>query len=257
MGACRTAACVEAERESAASGSADTAAIIVAGGSGVRFGDPLGKQFAELCGQPLITWSLLAFDAAPSIGHVVVVCARERRGEMRSVVEGLALKTPVTLADAGEVRQESVASGLAELPAGYAFCAVHDAARPLIETETIERAIAALRSDSTLAGTIVARRATDTLKLAEDGIVVSTPDRSFYWAAQTPQTFRVRILRAAYDNALFEDFIGTDDASLVERAGGKVLCVEPLGSNLKVTYPDDLALAEAIMRQRGCGEALV
>lgn len=251
-------ACAEAKRVDAASHGADTVALIVAGGSGVRFGDPHGKQFAELCGRPLIAWSLIAYDAAPSIAHIVVVCAPDRRDEIAEIIAGLSLATPVSFADAGEVRQESVSSGLAAMPKGYAFCAIHDAARPLIETDTIERSVAVLRADPSLSGSLVSKRVTDTLKLVEDGMVVSTPDRSFYWAAQTPQTFRIKPLLDAYANAAFEDFIGTDDASLVERAGGLVRCVEQASPNLKVTFPEDLAMAEAVMRGRaGSGEVLV
>lgn len=251
MGACQPTACTAPQRTGTGSHAADTAAIIVAGGVGQRFGDPHGKQFAILCGRPLIAWSLIAFDAAPSVGCIVVVCADERRAEMDEILESLALSTPVLFASSGEVRQESVSSGLEAIPAGFAYCAVHDAARPLIETDTIERSVAVLRADPSLSGSLVSKRVTDTLKLVEDGLVVSTPDRSFYWAAQTPQTFPVGVLRRAYANARFEDFIGTDDASLVERAGGTVRCVEQASPNIKVTFPEDLALAEIVMRGRG------
>lgn len=258
MGGFQPTACTAPERLDEGARAADTVAIIVAGGVGLRFGDPHGKQFVELAGRPIIAWSLIAFDAAPSVASIVIVCAPDRADEMRDIISDLALSKPVIFADAGEVRQESVASGLAAMPRGYAYVAIHDAARPLIETSTIERAIAVLRSDPALAGTLVSARVTDTLKLVEDGIVVSTPDRSFYWAAQTPQTFRTRVLEDAYANAAFEDFIGTDDASLVERAGGIVRCVEPASPNIKVTFPEDLAVAETLLSVR-CdrGEALV
>ena len=258
MAACQPTTLPMAARVDGAGRAADTVAIIVAGGVGTRFGDPNGKQFAQLCGRPIIAWSLIAFDAAPSIAHIVVVCAADRRDEIAEIASGLALSKPLSMADSGEVRQESVTSGLAAMPSGYAYVAIHDAARPLIQTDTIERAIAVLRADRTLSGTLVSKRVTDTLKLVEDGVVVSTPDRSFYWAAQTPQTFRTKVLLNAYANARFEDFIGTDDASLVERAGGLVRCVEPSSPNFKITFPEDLALAETIMRMRGgAGEVLV
>lgn len=258
MNACQPTACPASARMNGSVHGADTVAIIVAGGVGARFGDPLGKQFVKLCGRPIIAWSLLAFDRASSIAHIVIVCAENRREEIDEILGGLSLSTPVSLADPGEVRQESVASGLAAMPKGHAYCAIHDAARPLIERETIERSIACLRADKTLSGTLVAARVTDTLKLVEEGIVVSTPDRSFYWAAQTPQTFRTRVLKEAYASASFEDFIGTDDASLVERTGGRIRCIEPASSNLKVTYPADLAIAEVLMSERlSRGETLV
>lgn len=258
MMGCQTTVCPDAARVAGSSHGADTVAIIVAGGLGVRFGDPQGKQFVQLCGRPLLAWSLIAFDGAPSVGHIVVVCAEDRRFEVDEIVSELALVTPISLARAGEVRQESVASGLAVMPRGCTYVAVHDAARPLIETDTIERAIAVLRIDKTLGGSLVSTRVTDTLKLVEDGMVVATPDRSFYWAAQTPQTFRTRVLLDAYASARAEGFVGTDDASLVERAGALVRCVEPSSPNFKVTFPEDIALAEAALRMRaGTGEALV
>lgn len=258
MIACQPTACPAPERIDGLSRSADTVAIIVAGGTGTRFGDPLGKQFVELCGRPIIAWSLLAFDRAPSIAHIVVVCAENRRDEIDGILSIFSLSTPVSLADSGEIRQESVASGLAAMPRGYAYCAIHDAARPLVETEAIERTIACLHADRALAGALVAARVTDTLKLVEGDTVISTPDRSFYWAAQTPQTFRTRVLERAYASAVSERFVGTDDASLVERMGGRIRCIEPASSNLKVTHPDDLVIAEMIMAARlGGGEALV
>ena len=257
MSLCQPITLTEQARVDTDGRTADTVAIIVAGGTGVRFGDPQGKQFVQLCGRPIIAWSLIAFDAAPSIAHIVVVCAPDRRDVIADIASGLALSTPVTMADSGEVRQESVTNGLAAMPGGYAYVAVHDAARPLIQTDTIERAIAVLRADPALSGSLVSTRVTDTLKLVEDGMVVSTPDRSFYWAAQTPQTFRTEALLSAYANAAFEDFIGTDDASLVERAGGLVRCVEPSSPNLKVTYPEDLPIVETIMHLHGTDEGVL
>lgn len=233
---------------------ADTCAVIVAGGSGERFGDPRGKQFVDLCGLPLMCWSLVAFDRAPSVARLVVVCAPDRVAEVeRDVVSRLSLRRPVTFAPSGATRQESVLSGLRAAPRELGLVAVHDAARPLVETEMVERAIAAVRDDASLAGAILAARSTDTLKLVEGDTIVATPDRSFYWAAQTPQVFRAPVLLAAHEAALREGFQGTDDASLVERAGGKVRCVEAPRDNIKVTLPEDLAMAEATLSRRLTG----
>lgn len=238
----------------------DTAAIIVAGGSGTRFGDKRGKQYVDLCGLPLAAWSVLAFDRAPSVASLVVVVAQERASLMRDEVLGrLRLKKPLRIAYGGAERQDSVLSGIhAALGEGAAdFLAVHDAARPLITVEAIERCVACVREDPTLAGAICASPVTDTLKLVEDGTIVSTPDRSFYWAAQTPQVFRADVLLEAHETARRDGYLGTDDASLVERLGGRVRCVSCARSNLKVTMPEDLAVAESALRERlaseGCG----
>ena len=230
---------------------ADTHAVIVAGGTGERFGDPRGKQFVELCGLPLMCWSIVAFDRAPSVAGIVVVCSPDRAAEVeKDVLSRLSLQKPVTLAPSGATRQASVLSGLGAVPRDREFVAVHDAARPLVETEMIERAIEAVRRDPALAGAILATRSIDTLKLVEGTTIVATPDRSFYWAAQTPQVFRRRVLLAAHKAAARDEYQGTDDSSLVERMGGRVCCVECSRDNIKITVPEDLAIAEATLERR-------
>lgn len=243
--------CACAERVGEAASGADTCAIIVAGGSGERFGDPRGKQFVDLCGLPLMCWSIMAFDRAPSVGAIVVVCAPDRVAQVeKDVLSQLSLAKPVTLAPSGATRQDSVRSGLDATPRDLPLVAVHDAARPLIEVEQIEACIATVRMDEALAGAILASRCTDTLKLVEGEKIVATPDRSFYWAAQTPQVFRRRVLLAAHKAAAHEGYQGTDDASLVERLGGRVRVVESTRDNIKITLPEDLALAEATLQRR-------
>lgn len=243
--------CACAERVGEAASGADACAIVVAGGSGERFGDPRGKQFVDLCGLPLMCWSIMAFDRAPSVGAIVVVCAPDRVAQVeKDVLSRLSLAKPVALAPSGATRQDSVRSGLELAPRDLPLVAVHDAARPLIEIEQIEACIAAVRADESLAGAILATRCTDTLKLVEGKKIVATPDRSFYWAAQTPQVFRRRALLAAHKAAAHEGYQGTDDASLVERLGGCVRVVESTRDNIKITLPEDLALAEATLQRR-------
>lgn len=254
-GAC---ACVERQAVDGGATSADTCAIIAAGGVGSRFGDPRGKQFVEVCGLPLICWTLLAFDRAPSIGHIVVVVGQDHADDLRDeVLPRVHLTTPVTMAFAGETRQESVFNGLRAMPARFDLVCVHDGARPLVSVDMIERCIAAVRSDPDLAGAICATRSIDTLKFVDGDMVVATPDRGMYWAAQTPQAFRTRALMAAHKAARWDNYVGTDDSSLVERHGGRVRCIESPRDNIKVTVPEDLAVVEAKIRQRlieeGCG----
>lgn len=244
-------ACACAERVGSGEAPADTCAVIVAGGSGERFGDPRGKQFVELCGLPLMCWSVMAFDRAPSVARIVIVCAPEREAEVeQDVLSRLTLAKPVELAPSGATRQDSVCSGLERVPRELAFVAVHDAARPLVEVEQIEATVAAVRADESLAGAILATRSVDTLKLVEGTTIVATPDRSFYWAAQTPQVFRTARLQAAHRSAVRDEYQGTDDASLVERLGGRVRVVESTRDNIKITLPEDLAIAEAALGRR-------
>ena len=254
MGAPVSCPSVCAERVGSQEVPADTCAVIVAGGSGERFGDPRGKQFVELCGLPLMCWSVMAFDRAPSVARIVVVCAPERAAEVeKDVLSRMTLTKPVVLAPSGATRQDSVRSGLEAVPRELELVAVHDAARPLIEVEQIEAACAAVRADRTLAGAILATRSVDTLKLVEGTTIIATPDRSFYWAAQTPQVFRTAKLVAAHRSAVRDEYQGTDDASLMERLGGRVRVVESTRDNIKVTLPEDLALAEATLERRLIG----
>lgn len=248
--------CAEVQRLGGAQAGPDTCAIIVAGGSGKRFGDPRGKQFVDLCGLPLMSWSILAFDRSPSVGHIVVVYPVGRLDDMRQVLSGLTLRHDVTLATAGATRQDSVFSGLLAMPPQYEFVAIHDGARPLITVETIEKVIGVVRSDPQLQGAIAASRSVDTLKLVENGIIMATPDRAYYWCAQTPQVFRTKYIRAAHRASVWDDYVGTDDASLIEHRGGKVRCVLSPRDNIKVTMPEDLAIASVLMEKRiaqGCG----
>ena len=234
----------------------DACALIAAGGTGERFGRKGGKQLVEACGLPLICWSLIAFDAAPSVGHIVIVCPPEHVDEMCEAAVGrLALMTEVSFAPSGATRQDSCRNGLDAVPEGYPIVSIHDGARPLVTVEAIERSIAMVRELPVLAGAVCGQPAIDTLKLVGDGIVVATPDRSLYWAAQTPQVFRLDVVRAAHAAAAREGYVGTDDSSLVEHAGGRVACVDAPRDNIKVTVPEDLVVAEAVLSARLIGDA--
>lgn len=228
----------------------DACAIIAAGGLGMRFGDPRGKQYVELCGLPVLDWSIAAFDEAPSVGHVVVVCPEGRVDETRLAVRRLAPSVSLSFVSGGATRQESCLAGLRAVPENFPLAAIHDGARPLVSVDTIEAVIARVRDDASLAGAICAHPSVDTLKVVEGDIVCSTPDRARFWAVQTPQVFRVDVVMAAHEAAAAEGFVGTDDSSLVERAGGRVACVEGPGDNIKVTVPEDRRPVEAILAGR-------
>ena len=227
----------------------DTCAIIVAGGRGLRFGGPRSKQFVDLCGLPLISWSILAFDEAPSISCIVIVCAPQRMDEVRAqTVDILTLHKPVYFASAGATRQESCYSGLLRSPQSAQYVAIHDAARPLVTPEGIEDTIARVRAGAD--GALLAHPATDTLKIVEQGTVVQTPDRSCYWYAQTPQTFGREAILDAHRQARVHALVATDDASLMEHFGAVVEVVASPAANIKVTVPEDLILAEAVLLDR-------
>jgi 2-C-methyl-D-erythritol 4-phosphate cytidylyltransferase len=218
-------------------------AVIVAAGRGERLGAELPKALVQVAGRSLVQWSIDALGAVAEIEQIVL-----------AVPPGAPAPAGVTAVDGGAVRSESVRRALAASATGEQdqVVVVHDAARPLVTVELIERVIAALTSDETLDAAIAAAPVTDTVKRADGtGVVRETLDRSVLWAVQTPQVFR----RAALERALdVSDEIlaqATDDAWLVERLGGRVAVVAAEAENLKVTTPSDLALAEMLLEQRG------
>jgi 2-C-methyl-D-erythritol 4-phosphate cytidylyltransferase len=203
-------------------------AIIVAGGSGARFGAP--KQFADLGGRPVLAWSI---DTARQVcGGVVVVVPAD------ATAEGWTADRVVA---GGATRSASVRAGLDAVPAGAAVVAVHDAARPLARPELWKAVIDAVTAGADAA--VPATAVTDTVKeIGPDGRLV-TLDRSRLVAVQTPQAFRIEVLRRAHHAG--SD--ATDDAALVEAAGGRVVLVEGQPDNLKITSPLDLTVALALL----------
>ena len=228
-----------------------TAAIILAGGTGERFGKEGGKQLVEIGGKPILTWSVEAFDAVGDIGLIVIVCPAERQGEYLSkAVDPFSFATPIVVAAAGSTRQESAFSGLELVPEEFEYVVMHDGARPLISAELIAHTIATIKGNIDADGAVVAHPAIDTLKVVENGVIVGTPDRSVFWNAQTPQVFRAGIYRRAHASALSDGFVGTDDSSLIERLGGRVLVVEGKRDNIKLTVPEDYLMLVAAVRER-------
>ncbi len=228
-----------------------TAAIILAGGQGERFGKEGGKQLVEIAGKPILTWSAEAFDAVGDIGLLVIVAPEDKHEEyLRRAIDPFPFATPVVMAPSGSIRQESAFSGLELVPDTYDYVVLHDGARPLISPELILHTINTLKGNIDCDGAVVAHPAIDTLKVVENGVIVGTPDRSVFWNAQTPQVFREGIFRRAHASALSDGFVGTDDSSLIERLGGRVLVVEGKRDNIKLTVPEDFAVLAAAVRNR-------
>ena len=137
---------------------APVCAVVVAGGSGQRFGNPGGKQLVNVAGRPLMSWSIRAFDRSDKVGHIVVVCPAERRAEMRRLaIDPFDYDTPISFADAGDTRQDSTRAGVHAVPAGFEYVAIHDGARPLITTEAMVSP-RSTRSRSSMATTSSRRR---------------------------------------------------------------------------------------------------
>ena len=230
-----------------------TAAVILAGGSGERFGNAGGKQLLDLLGKPLLTWSTEAFDAVSDVGLIVIVCPEHRIEEYcRVAIDPFPFVTPIEFASAGELRQESSFSGVMKVPQGYDIIAIHDGARPLVTPQIVNHAISELKGNMDIDGAVVGHHAIDTLKVVsqDDDVIIGTPNRAAFWVAQTPQLFRAPIIRQAQTTALAEGFIGTDDSSIVERIDGKVKFVSGPRDNIKVTVPEDFGPAEAALAAR-------
>jgi 2-C-methyl-D-erythritol 4-phosphate cytidylyltransferase len=228
------------------------AAIVVAGGTGERFGRAGGKQLALVAGRPMLAHTLEAFEEAPSVDIVIVVAHPERVEQYRAeAVERLGARKVTAVVAGGETRQASVARGLAEVPDDADIVVVHDGARPLVTASLIERAIEALQSDPSLDGLAVGHPVHDTIKVVgPDGTVLATPDRESLVAVQTPQAFRASALRAAHDQARRRGIRATDDLALVEAHGGTVKVIPGPRDNIKVTVPEDLMLAERLLAAR-------
>lgn len=226
-------------------------AIIVGGGSGERFGRAGGKQFAPLAGRTVLAHTLAAFEACTPIDEIVVVTHPDTVQECAELV-GAFVKVTAIVAG-GNTRQDSVASGLAALPPEAEFIVVHDGARPLVLPETIAAVVEALRSSAD-DGVIVGHPSFDTVKRVDaSNRVVATEDRAGIWLVQTPQAFRASALRAAYTSSAESPgaLPATDDAALVERAGGTVRVLPGPRDNVKITVPEDLAVAEQVLLVRG------
>jgi len=219
-----------------------TAAIVAAGGRGERARGAAFKQFQALGGRPLMVWSI---DVLVTAGcePIVVVVPQESISEAHSV-----LGQGVVVVAGGASRQESVRKGLERVSADKVV--VHDAARPFLTPEMIERTVASLEDAE---GAIVATPLDETLKRVEGDLVEDTVTRAHLWRVQTPQSFRTQVLKDAHDKAAGEGFEVTDDASLVERYGGRVVVVHGTRTNIKLTYPEDFVIAEAMIKGRAAG----
>ncbi len=229
------------------------AALVLAAGRGERLGQRLPKAFVALAGRPLLLHALEAMAAVSEISRVVPVIAEADLPRYRALAPSLAaLPGLAEPAIGGAERQDSALAGLEALPAELSLVAVHDAARPLVRPASVARVIAAARECGAAIPGLPVR---DTLKRVRDGRILETPDRSECFAAQTPQVFRVELLREGLVKAAAEGFRASDDAQLVERLGVAVRVVPGDPENLKITGAEDLAVAEAWLRRRACEPA--
>ncbi|KAA6459240.1 2-C-methyl-D-erythritol 4-phosphate cytidylyltransferase [Acidobacteria bacterium AB60] len=227
-------------------------AILPAAGLGTRMAGPQPKQFLSLDGVPILIHSLRAFAAVSRVTSIVVAVRKPEIERVQAQINENGFASQVRVVEGGDNRQESVANALAAIEAAPDdIVLVHDAVRPLIDSATIERTIDAVAQHG---AAIVGLPAIDTIKQVErtahGALVVSTIPREFIVQAQTPQGFRFGLLQSSFAEATADGFVGTDEASVVERAGHPVAVVPGSHVNLKITQPGDLELAEFYLHQR-------
>lgn len=215
---------------------------------GRRMGSERNKLLLTLMDKPLLAWTLLAAEAARDISWIGIIGQPADEFDFKVILAQLSLSKPVQLIRGGETRQESVYNGLQALPTEAERVLIHDGARCLATPQLFERCAAVLLG---CPGLVAAVPVKDTIKVVDEtGVIQDTPDRRQLWAAQTPQGFEVKLLKQCHDQGRNSGWEVTDDAALFERCGLPVRIVEGEETNLKVTTPVDLAIAEFILRQR-------
>jgi 2-C-methyl-D-erythritol 4-phosphate cytidylyltransferase len=222
-----------------------TIANVPAAGAGERLKADRKKQFIELGGMPILARTLMALSNAPQIDKIILVAPLpEINYCKREVVDKYKIVKVSDIVEGGKTRQESVSNGLRHVADDTDLVLVHDGVRPFVTEKMIGDVINAAEESG---AAITAIGATDTVKTVGSGFVQDTLERDRIIFVQTPQCFSYNILKEAIEKAVGDGFVGTDEASLVERLDTKVAIVEGLKTNIKITSPDDLELAEAIL----------
>lgn len=222
-------------------------AIIAAAGTGSRMASDRPKQFLQLAGTPIIFHTLKPFELCDGIHEVIVVLPAEESAEFLAQAGKRGLRKLARVVPGGVTRADSVKRGLQAIRAATAeIVAVHDGVRPFVTVEEIEQTIEAARRDG---AAILSAPVTDTVKVVTDETVVKTLERNSLRRALTPQCFRYDLLRRAYEQVDVTDPSLTDDSLLVERLGCRVTAVEGSPRNIKITTPNDLRVADALLRE--------
>ncbi len=222
--------------------------LIPAAGMGRRMGSDRNKLLLTLLGKPLLAWTLEAAEAATCINWIGIMGQPVDFPDFKDILASVNLSKPVELIQGGDTRQESVYNGLQALPLDAEQVLIHDGARCLATPQLFERCAQALQEHQ---GLIAAIPVKDTIKVVdEDGLILDTPERKQLWAAQTPQGFDVKLLKDCHQQGRQQGWEVTDDAALFEKCGLSVHIVMGEETNLKVTTPVDLSVAEFILKSR-------
>lgn len=224
-----------------------TTALIVAAGHGTRMGPTVDKLFIEVAGRPVIAHTWGRFDAAACVQELVLVVRDGMQSAFHELAARFGFRKPFRLARGGAQRQDSVWNGLHALPPPTEIVAIQDGARPCTTEALIAATVAAARD---MGAAVAAQRVTDTIKEADGGALITrTVDRSRLWSVQTPQTFRVEIIRRALARVRAENLLVTDDAAACEAIGQPVQLIESPAPNPKLTSPADLPYLDLLLRR--------
>jgi 2-C-methyl-D-erythritol 4-phosphate cytidylyltransferase len=222
--------------------------LIPAAGMGQRMGSDRNKLLLTLRAQPLICWTLLAAEASHRISWIGIISQPADWTDLKEILAGLSLTKPIELIQGGATRQESVYNGLRALPPEAKQVLIHDGARCLATPNLLDRCAEAIQH---CPGLIAAVPVKDTIKVVDEaGLIKATPERRHLWAAQTPQAFDVQMLKQCHEAGRHQGWEVTDDAALFEKCSLPVRIVQGEETNLKITTPVDLAIAEFILQQR-------
>ncbi|MCR6098369.1 2-C-methyl-D-erythritol 4-phosphate cytidylyltransferase [Salipaludibacillus agaradhaerens] len=220
--------------------------VIPAAGQGKRMNAGKNKQFLLIDKIPLLIHTLRVFEEDLLCKGIVIVVNKDEEESIRSLVKKYKIKNVIHIVVGGEERQQSVYCGLQKID-GNPIVLIHDGARPFIQLEDVHHVV---KTTDAKGAAVIAVPVKDTVKLVDDNEIVQTVDRSALWSAQTPQGFHLEEIKNAHKKAAHEGFVGTDDASLMEYLNRPVAIVEGNYENLKITTPEDLLFAEAIIKKR-------
>lgn len=228
--------------------------LIAAAGVGSRMGGNLSKQFINLGNKPVLAHTIEKFEANDYIDEIIIIMKEDDIEYCKNqIVRKYKFRKVSKVIRGGRERQDSVYNGILALNSKTDIVLSHDGARPFVSHRMIEEAIEKTYDQG---AAVVGMPVTDTVKIiSESGEIETTPKRSLLWAAQTPQAFRKDILVRAYNRAIEDYFLGTDDSSLVERIGIAVSMVEGSYSNIKLTTPEDIKIAESIIERENIRDA--
>ncbi len=224
-------------------------AIILAAGRGTRMGAKFNKQYLYLKGKPIIAHTLNAFERNQLIDEIILVINQDDIELCeKNILEKYRFRKVTKVINGGSERQISVQNGLSQISSKTEIVLIHDGARPLVTEKIIERCVNGAKEFSAVSAGVPIK---DTIKIMkDDGFVDFTPKRENVWITQTPQAFKLKIIKEAHRFAAEKNILGTDDAMLVEEMGREVKMVLGDYENLKITTPEDLITAEAILKHK-------